>query len=282
MDARSVVEIVRDLAQQERALHHTTFLAPCVAGGEIQTRIAGLVRTFKPKPRNFEGWGLFRAVNERVAELAEDASLPLVGQYLSLLEPALRLCLAHQLRGRTWLAYPANESDARQRWSEPRPLPVHLVTDGGQFEQVIARWDGSAWWFEEIDRRADPRMAESLRSALRDVTPPEELRFGGLTPEGRTAYDLAAQQTAEFFALIQQRRDEARLAEALRTAGGELRDFQDRGEYWVVDWTTRDGDRHTSAIARQDLTVMTAGICLHNERDFDLQSLVGVVGGARE
>ena len=133
MDARSVVEIVRDLAQQERALHHTTFLAPCVAGGEIQTRIAGLVRTFKPKPRNFEGWGLFRAVNERVAELVEDASLPLVGQYLSLLEPALRLCLAHQLRERTWLAYPANESDARQRWGEPRPLPVHLVTDGGQF-----------------------------------------------------------------------------------------------------------------------------------------------------
>ena len=57
-----------------------------------------------------------------------------------------------------------------------------------------------------------------------------------------------------------------------------LREFHDRGDFWLVEWTTRDGERHTSAIAKKELTVVSAGICLSGrDRDFDLQSLVGVV-----
>ena len=37
---------------------------------------------------------------------------------------------------------------------------------------------------------------ERLQEALRAVTPPQEVRFSGLTPEMRTAYALAAQQSA--------------------------------------------------------------------------------------
>ncbi|AUB41115.1 hypothetical protein COO91_07160 [Nostoc flagelliforme CCNUN1] len=60
--------------------------------------------------------------------------------------------------------------------------------------------------------------------------------------------------------------------------GGELNQFHDRSDYWTVDWTTADGVRHTSAIAKADLTVVTSGICLSGrDRDFDLQSLVGVM-----
>jgi hypothetical protein len=40
----------------------------------------------------------------------------------------------------------------------------------------------------------------------------------------------------------------------------------------------RVGESHTSAISKQDLTVVTAGICLDDlDEEFDLQSLVGVV-----
>jgi hypothetical protein len=74
--------------------------------------------------------------------------------------------------------------------------------------------------------------------------------------------------------------EEGRLREALRTGGGEMRDFRDRGEYWLVEWTTADGQRHTSAIAKGDMTVISSGICLSGrDRDFDLQSLVGVIEG---
>jgi hypothetical protein len=250
--------------------------------------------------------------------------------------------------GQTWLAYPASEGDMRQRFGEARPVAVHLVTEGAVFEQVTARNVGGAWWFEETDRRADPIAAERLRDALREVTAPDEIRFAGLTPEMRTAYDLAAQADARFEALRRQqvedqrrraeqqyreefgyewhveahraeyeaawrrpdgeggvapieepradrdgrrrgrrqarRRnapgDEERLREALRVGGGDLRTFNDRGQYWLVEWTTADGERHTSAIAKGDLTVISSGICLSGrDRDFDLQSLVGVIDG---
>src|SRR5439155_25066166 len=226
---------------------------------------------------DFEGWALFQPVSDDTAEVAEEASLPLVTEYLQRLQP-LRLRLAHALKGQNWLAYPVNESDARQRYGAARPVPVHLVAEGAPFEQIGARWDGGSWWFEEVDRRADPQVAERLREAMRAITPPEAVRFKGITPEMRVAYDLAAQQAKEFQALMQPRRDEARLRAALTLGGGELREFHDRGDFWLVEWTTRDGERHTSAIAKQELTVVSAGICLSGQdRDFDLQSLVGVV-----
>ncbi|MBI2875318.1 MAG: hypothetical protein HYY20_00360 [Candidatus Tectomicrobia bacterium] len=272
-------KLLAQVAAEEDAFRQTTFLAPCVRGGQVRAKVVGLVYTFAPQPRNFEGWGIFQPVSERMAAVIEEASLPQVAEYLRLLKP-LRLRLAHALRGQTWLAYPVNESDARQRLGEARPVPIHLVSDGAQFEPVVARWDGGGLWYEEIDRRDDPTMAESLRDALRKVTPPEAVRFKGMTPEMRTVYGVAAQQANAFQSMMQQRRDEARLRDALRMGGGELRTFDDRGDFWRVEWTTRDGEHHTSAIAKGDLTVISAGICLSGkDRDFDLQSLVGVVEG---
>jgi len=95
-----------------------------------------------------------------------------------------------------------------------------------------------------------------------------------MTPEIKTLYDLVTQKTEGF----PQQADEKRLKKALKLGGGNLQEFQDRGEYWTVHWTTTDGEEHTSAIAKNDLTVVSSGICLSGrDHDFDLQSLVGVI-----
>jgi hypothetical protein len=118
-------------------------------------------------------------------------------------------------------------------------------------------------------------MFEALQNAFKQLKPPEELWFSGLTPEMKTVYDLAIQNTEKF---SQQYRDERRLKQALKQGGGELQQFRDQGNYWTVEWTTGDGQRHSSAISKGDLTVIGAGICLSGrDRDFDLQSLVGVI-----
>jgi len=94
----------------------------------------------------------------------------------------------------------------------------------------------------------------------------------------RSAYKIAYQTTQEAQRLREIAHVEQRLREALALAGGVLREFQDRGDCWLVEWATPDGERHASAIHKDDLTVLGAGICLSGrDRDFDLQSLVGVV-----
>lgn len=270
-------KLLNQLAVQETQLRDTQFLAPCVRGGRVRTKVAGMVYTFKPKPRNFEGWGIFQPVNDKIAEVVDEPSLPQLAEYLQLLKP-IRLLLAYALQGQTWLAYPTNESDAKQRTGIAKPVPIHLVTEGAAFEAIIARWDGHSWWFEDIDRRADPMPSEALKEALKKVISPPEVCFKGMTPEMRTVYDLVAQQTEEFGAQWQQKRDQNRLQEALKMGGGELQNFSEHDDYWLVEWTAGNGEYHRSAIAKHDLTVISSGICLSGlDRNFDLQSLVGVV-----
>jgi hypothetical protein len=312
--------LLNQIAAQETQLRDTQFLAPCVRGGRVRTSVANIIYTFTPQPQDFEGWGIFQPVDGKIAEVVDEPSLPQLAEYLKLLKP-LRLRLAHLLQGQTWLAYPVNESDMQQRLGAAKPVPVHLVTEATAFEPIIARFDGSAWWFDEIDRRAEPQPAELLREQLRQGTMPENVRFPGMTPEMLTVYDLALQQTEAYQLRLQHQRevreqqerqreqrqqrraqrdeqrreqerqsqrgrrqrgsaqgDEGRLRDALHMGGGELREFRDRGEFWQVEWMTRNGDRHTSAISKGDLTVISSGICLSGyDRNFDLQSLVGVI-----
>lgn len=270
-------KLLKQIGDRELQLHHTQFMAPCVRGGRLRTSVGGMVYTFAPQPRNFEGWGIFEPLDRKTARLLAEPSLPQIAEYLQLLKP-LRLRLAYVLKEKTWLAYPVNESDMQQRLGVAKPVPVHLVTEGVAFEPIIARWDGGGWWFDELDRRADPLVGEQLRVQMQQVTPTASLQFKGITPEMRTVYDLATAQAKEFQSQMQQQRDEKRLRQALRQGGGELREFRDRDDHWLVEWTTADGEHHTCAIAKNDLTVVSSGICLSGrDRDFDLQSLVGVI-----
>lgn len=270
-------KLINKLAAEENKLLSTEFIAPCVGNGKVRTRIARMLYTFTIKPPDFEGWGIFKPINEKQAAFIEEPNLPIIGEYLKNFQ-SLRFRLISPLQGQSWLAYPINEADMIQRCKYCKPVAVHLVAEASQFEVVIARTDAVAWWFDECDRRSDVMVTQSLREQLERVTPPQELHFKGMTPEMRTAYDLATQQIQEFNALHRQRRDEKRLREALKMGGGELQQWSDRQKYWVVEWTTSDGEHHTSAILKDDLTVMSAGICLSGEDEkFDLQSLVGVV-----
>jgi hypothetical protein len=102
---------------------------------------------------------------------------------------------------------------------------------------------------------------------------PETLHKRGLSREERDAYTLA------WALLFQAARSkvEVRLSEALAHAGAELRSYIERGDAYVVTYEV-DGRQHVSTIRADDLSVMTAGICLAGQdQRFDLTSLVGVL-----
>lgn len=270
----NIHSLLNHLTIQEAELLNQQFLAPCVRNGHIRTKLSNLVYTFRPIPHDFQGWGIFQPVDRTHARVNRMADLPQIEAYLHPL-PTLRLILVRLLQGQTWLAFPLNVSDMTQRWGWAKPVPIHLVTEGSAFDVVFARPNTQTWWFDTLDRRADPQPSEFLRQAFQQHTPPEQLRFKGLTPEMRMAYELATQPLGEF---SQAERDQRRLAKALKVGGGNLQHFSNQEEYWRVEWTTAEGQPQISAIAKSDLTVLSSGICLSGrDRDFDLESLVGVI-----
>ena len=227
-----IKNLIDAMAREEVARLNTEFLAPCVRGGRLRARVNQLIYTFKALPEDFEGWGIFLPTSNTEAELLEEASLFQINEYLQLFKP-LRVRLAFQLWGATWLAYPANESDALQKTGAAVPLIVHLVTEGTKFEQIIARIDGSTFFFEDVDRRADPQVARTLLGAFTENRRPEDLKFENLTPEMRVAYELALsprlpqkrRRKAGEETPLEPPRDEARLASALQLGGGALENF---------------------------------------------------------
>jgi hypothetical protein len=154
-------KLLHQIASAGAQLQSTQFLAPCVKGGRVRTRVAGMVYSFAPKPQQFEGWGIFQPVDDQTAARVEEADLPEITAYLQQFQ-SIRLRLAYRLQNQTWLAYPVNEADMRQRFKRVNPVLVHLVTEGVAFEQIIGRWNGNSCWFEELDRRSDPAIAETL------------------------------------------------------------------------------------------------------------------------
>lgn len=269
-------DLLAALAGREDELRGTRFLAPCVRGGAVVLRGGGLLYSFTPQPQDFEGWGIFEPFDETTARLIEEAAPRLIREYLQSLKQ-IRLRLAYRVEGQTWLASPVNEADARQRLDSGEAQRVFLVQEGAQFEQIVARWDGAACWFEEVDRRADPTDAERLREALRSDTPPAQISWKNCTPEMRGCYVQAMQQRTGSRRKLRYLSDEQRLREALAFGGGHLISLEAQDDYWEILWATPNEYSYTSTIRRRDLTVIDAGFCLSGkDSDFDVQSLVKV------
>lgn len=278
-------KLITTLAKQEGETLAVPFLSPCVVGGRVRVLVGGLIRCFKA-PAKYEGWGMFLAdsLASNRAQVTGPADIVRIQEYLELF-PSLRVRLIRPLQGQTWLAWPVNEGDCRQRLGRVEPLLVHLVTEGARFEQAVVRIDGQTLWFQELDRRADPLDVDFLNQEFSKLTSLENLTRSGLTPEAKTTYSILVTQELEFQAQqvkleLERIRStvEGRLKHALKVGGGELQTHLDRGDHWVVGWQDSQGNNHSSAISKDNLTVISSGICLSGrDGHFDLESLVGVV-----
>lgn len=184
--------LIAKLSKEGNTLLEHEIIAPLLPGGRICTRLGGMIYEFKPRGK-FVGWGRFRPVNEREAELLGEAMPWERGGYLELF-PVLRVILlwpdTHSKYPGTWLALPYNDSDAHQRFGfSTEPLPVFLCdpTNGAErFERILVRVDSTTLWFDGPDTLADPTHAEWLRNA---ATNPDTMeRFlPGLASSERSA-----------------------------------------------------------------------------------------------
>jgi hypothetical protein len=271
--SRPITDALNRLAAAEERFLASEFLAPVFHGGRVQVRIAGVVCSLRTHPADFAGWGVFRPVFHADATLMRQATLTERQRYLELF-PLVRLILAGR-REEQWFALPAHRADSRFRIEGL--IPVRLVEEAQLFEVIETRFDGAQFWYAVPDQRWDPATASYLRQELARLTPPEELKRAGLTAEERAAYALNYGPRYEATEEGRRSREERRLRGALAHAGAELKDYIERQDVYTVTYEV-DGQRHVSAVAKKDLSVQSAGICLSGEdQKFDLQSLVGVI-----
>jgi hypothetical protein len=270
----SIHDLLNKMEAAEEAFLETEFLAPILPGRQVRVRIAGVICTLHVVGTAELGWAILKPLSMDRAKIVVKPSLRQIRDYLALF-PALKLLLISRI-GRDWLALPAHRGD--NRFHIEGAVRVHLVMGAEQFQQIIARFDGGHFWFQEIDRRRSPAIAAYLRDALAAETLPEQLHKPTLTAEEREVYGLL------YTALEDARRDqvEVRLADALAHAGATLSSYIEREDAYTITFDV-DGQTHRSSVHRDDLTVLTAGICLSGEdRKFDLQSLVGVIREGRQ
>jgi len=273
------------LAAAERAFVGSEFLAPVVAGGRVSVRMGGVVCQLEVTPREFDGFGVFRATSHSTAELLREAKLAERRRYLELFPRVGMVIARREARpgggGRTFavLMNPGGET----RFRVEGEAEVKLCEEGDLFDPTVARFDGTHFWYEGPDDRADPAAAGYLRQALVKLASPAELDRPGLMPGQRIAYALNLARRIESMEVDERTRNERRLRAALEHAGADLRDFAEQRDQYRVTYDV-DGQRHVSVVRKNDLTVLTAGICLSGlDSQFDLSSLVGVLreGAAR-
>jgi len=273
--SKKALDLIASMAKAEIESVDTQFIAPCLQNGRLKIMINGIVKTLRPYPRDFSGWGRFRYAGGKTAVFEDEPMEYEREEYLQSL-PSMRFRLCFGDAG-TWIAFPYNMSDAKQRFGHCDPTVIRLVEGASRFGSVVAKYDGATWWFEKHDGSDDMAIIEQMNMEFERRRRASGLNIPNLTPEALKAYDMA-QNPTPIAGIKLPETDEDRIREALRQGGGELISFTDRGDRWVVEWMTSKKERHSSAITKDNMTVMSAGICLSGQDNkFDLHTLVGVV-----
>lgn len=261
------------VAAAERDFLKAEFLAPVLKGGQVRVRIEGLVLTLKVAGSYEPGWAILKPLSMDRAAILRKPGLPQIRGYLGLF-PSVRLLLL--TRGDAeWSAVQAQAGDNRFRIDGA--VPVHLAVGVEPFERIIARFDGARFLFQEVDRRRSPAIAAYLREALQSGIPPDQLRKPTLTAEEREAYRRVFQALEE----AKRNRVEIKLGDALSRADSALQSYIEHEDVYTVSFSA-NGQTHRATVRKDDLTVISAGLCLSGQdQRFDLQSLVGVIREAR-
>jgi hypothetical protein len=292
--SKDVQKLLDRVGRQQEELRALSFIAPALKGDQVAVRLprpseseqgetvprstrgkkarggAGLVCRFQVDPSDFSGWGVFKAEDGTVARLERAAGLAEIERYLRDL-PQHRLLLAEEPgTGGPWWGVPATED---QRLEPEGLYPVGLVENVALFDACLARFDGARFWFEGLDTSRDPALPAYLRDRLSLRRTTDELARPGLGRRELRAYGHALEVAETREALTQR----GRLIKALGHPGARLTEFSEHGDEVTVRYAM-NGSEHTVRVRRNDLTVVSAGICLAGrDRDFDLTSLVSVL-----
>lgn len=267
-------KLLNKLANQEKSFLSKEIFAPYIRGGsQIRVKLNGVIYKLETPKLEKDGFGVFQAVDANSALLERDAESFEIAEYLEML-PKLDVILISKVGGR-WLVYPFNKQSFEQKF-KVNAKPFHiLVADGVEnLDTATVRFDGAHFWFDSIKFNENMDKMVQLRDRIQEgnYALPKNQK---LTPEEATAFRLAA----SFHKQANMSNLERRLQAEMGRYDAQVEKFVERGDNVEVQWKDNwNGGKYTSVFKIDDLSVVTAGICLSGgDKKFDLQSLVGVI-----
>lgn len=254
-------DLIDRFGREEGDFLRSEFLAP-VAGSRVRARIGGIACELKvrdPRP----GLWVLKPTSPREAAIVREATAAEAKRYRGLF-PKARV-VATLAQGATWLGLAAAAPAKGIRVEGLVPIAFGRALR--RFDTAVLRFDGALFLHEATER---PAEAKHLRDAFEARRAPDR---PGLRPAEREAFARAVAARNE----EEKSDDERRLERALKLAGADLIGFDARAGAFTVRYRV-DGRPFEAVVDGQDLTVVSAGICLsERDHDFDLTSLVGVM-----
>jgi len=275
-----IEKLLDKLAAEEKDFLNKEIFAPYIKGGsQIILKINKVIYKLKTPKFKKDGFGVFRATDANNARRVREAERYEIDDYLLLLPKVGFILVAKAGR---WLAYPAHAHSFKQRFGvAPQLVPILVADNIEIMDEIEARFDGANFWFDSLKFGGDIERKEKLRERLekQNYNITKELK-AGLTPEENVAFNYAV----EFHKEANKSKLEKRLETEFNRTGAILDKCIERGNNVEVQWQDKKTkSKYTSILKKDDLSVVTAGICLSGgDQRFDLQSLVTVCRQAEQ
>ena len=273
-----VMSLINKFNQSEKQLIHSTFVAPVIKGSKICVRIDGVIYDFKLAKKDLEkeGWLTLKPINYKTAKVVDEAEPYLIEEYKKLF-PTMRMILADQAEG-VWVAFPSNRQVFQKSFGLDGYQLVRLVDGVQKFDQIVVRFDGANLWFDGVDVTSDFSVSDYLRDSLEKKVTINKISHKGLTPEQKGTYAFVYELLKERTKKEQAATMEGRIKIALEHADASLHRFMEHKDALTISWVTRSGGHYTATVQKNDLRVISSGVCLSGQdKKFDLTSLVSVM-----
>jgi len=267
-------DLLNKLADKEQKILSQKIFAPYIKGGNsIILRIDKVIYKLKTPKFKKDGFGVFRANTPNTAKRLREAERYEIEDYLLLL-PKVDFILVW--KSDRWLACPSNANSFKQQFGmDPRLVNILVADNVEMLDTIEARFDGSNFWFDCIKFGGDVERKEMLRQRIENQQYQVDKNItSGLTPEEIAAF----RYTAAFHEEANRPEFEKRLEMELEKVDASMDKCIERGDNVEVQWRDKKtSGKYTSVLRKDDLSVVTAGICLSGgDKKFDLQSLVTV------
>ena len=272
-------DLLNRIIDAENDFKKSQFISPVIPGASVQVRIHGLVYELNVSDKNYKGWAILKATDDKTAKVVGEPDIDVVKKYLGLF-PAIRMVVIGKPD-----EYVAMPVDMNNKLGITQSGVINLCDDEPQqFDYILARYNG-VFWYDDIDTNRDPTIAEEMRQALDGSVATSNLKIKGMSNVDKIVYGFAYDlKVKEQERIANERRKKllsdkkAMIHNSVELSGGKVNRIDSISDYYSIKWELDGEEQNIITVNRKSMRIQSAGVCIENAgENFDLKSLVSAI-----